>query len=53
MRWWKHAGAIFIQDAILQRLNLEKYGHVSYDNPTFDLTSNLKQLNKNYPKWKV
>ena len=53
VRWWKHAGAIFIQDAILQRLNLEKYGHVSYDNPTFDLTSNLKQLNKNYPKWKV
>ena len=53
MRWWKHAGATFIQDSIVYKLNLEKYGHVSYDNPTFDLTSNLKQLNKNYPKWKV
>ena len=53
MRWWKHVGATFIQDSIVYKLNLEKYGHVSYDNPTFDLTNNLKQLNKNYPKWKV
>ena len=53
MRWWKHAGATFIQDAIVYKLNLEKYGHVSYNNPSLNSFNTLQHLNKKYRKWKI